>query len=61
MLLLEMVRKDNPSLSLSDAWSTVARMNLRQGIPSCCIHQMPEGLSAIINGVCVRCNGTVSK
>ena len=51
-----MVRLDNPSLGFQDALDIAARIVARPGLPGACIHRMPEGLSAVIGGKCIRCN-----
>lgn len=58
--MLEMTRKDNPIVSDMEARETARRMLARPGLPSCCIHQMPEGMSSVVNGTCVRCYGAVT-
>jgi hypothetical protein len=61
MKLINMVRKDNPALSTVEAWETVNRMNAFPARFGCCIHQMPEGMSAVVKGICVRCGGSVNE
>lgn len=50
-----MIGRDNPSLPTNSINEIALRIYSRKAIPNCCIHQMPEGLSAFDNGICIRC------
>jgi hypothetical protein len=54
-ILIKMIRKDNPYLDCFTVSAMVARMIAHPGVQGSCVHQMPEGMSAFHNDVCVRC------
>ena len=57
--LFRMVRLDNPSLGLREALDTTDRVINNPGRPGCCIHQMPEGMSSVLYGRCIRCGSSL--
>ena len=60
IVMLEMVQKDNPSLSGDIAWAAACRILERPGKPGACVHRMPQGMSSFKDGVCIRCGSTES-
>ncbi len=54
-----MVRLDNPALGLAESLAATDRIISHPGIPGACVHQMPEGMSAVLCGLCIRCGSTL--
>ncbi len=58
--LFRLVLIDNPDLGLEDSLRTLERMIAHPGKPGACIHQMPNGATAVLHGSCMRCGSTVT-
>jgi hypothetical protein len=50
MLMLEMLRQDDPSLTGPQVGAMAQRILDRPGNPRACVHQMPQGMSAFRDG-----------
>lgn len=58
-LLVELCQEDNRELDELQAYQVAMRLMGRPALPGACVHQMPEGLSSIKFGVCLRCGSEV--
>jgi len=54
-----MVCLDNPSLGLDQSLATTARIIAHPAVPGACVHQMPDGMSSVLYGRCIRCGSSL--
>lgn len=57
--LIALLQKDNPDVSRTEASQIALRIMEHPGKKGACVHRMPQGTSAFVDRVCVRC-GTPS-
>jgi hypothetical protein len=57
-IMANLVATDAPELAAVDITSMVASIMRRPSVPGACVHQMPRGTSAIVDGVRIRCGST---
>jgi hypothetical protein len=55
-----MVADDNISLSRLEVLATAQRIYDRPGLPTACVHRMPQGMPAVRYGACQRCGAEFS-